>query len=761
MRETRYAVVLNGGVSLAIWMGGVTHELNRIRLASEGIENAEGNFPMSPAWTAILGACQRTAVIDVLAGTSAGGLNGALLATSVARGADLPDMGVQWTEIASLNVGKLTRGNSTGATSVLDDTYFSTKVADTIAMISPNPAIPKRECTLLVTATALGSQPLPTLLETGVKMYTRDGRRVYKFDRALASTGVGETESNDFDEGNEVAVATLALAARASASFPVAFTPVWESNDLAAKRYNAPSALRGSASAALGRWLVDGGVLDNAPFEPLIDVLRKRPTNKPFDRVLLYVTPGIGAAAGADPSLDPPDLVAAMGGVISAMREPDERLDAYALRHIFRQMSYSMSQAHRTIVDYLGGPADTAPMPFIESAGVIFEGYRVIRSEATERWLSRRSGRPRTLQPPPNPELGPDEIPGIPADDYPAFDGATWEWGWTTADRILRWWGRALSDRDLEQNGAINEEALVTAMEFVGASQRKVTSLWNQLEAAVSGTAACPLTFSEQLCAMRGLYSPEGGGLADAIAEAMLPAAQAIVAAVPGSDVETLMRLSLAIETVSGRYSWLGDQYDAPTFHFHNVTPAAPVPPGLDLSSLAARTDWAKRKLYGERLGHFGAFVSEEGRDHDWLWGRLDGASELSKQMLTLSDVDATTAAALVGDLIAEVLAEKGISTVEVATGATKAYKADATGMLREMANTDHGRAFRELEATIWAITRQYGTAGEWLRALASPGWSPTSELNLGVIDKAKLRIARIWAAPLRWVIRKKLPPPS
>jgi hypothetical protein len=33
-KQIRYAVVLNGGVSLAVWMGGVIHELNRLRVSS-------------------------------------------------------------------------------------------------------------------------------------------------------------------------------------------------------------------------------------------------------------------------------------------------------------------------------------------------------------------------------------------------------------------------------------------------------------------------------------------------------------------------------------------------------------------------------------------------------------------------------------------------------------------------------------------------------------------------------------------------------
>ena len=47
-KELLIALVLNGGVSLAVWMGGVVHELNRLRMASRG----QGD---SKAWTRLLG----------------------------------------------------------------------------------------------------------------------------------------------------------------------------------------------------------------------------------------------------------------------------------------------------------------------------------------------------------------------------------------------------------------------------------------------------------------------------------------------------------------------------------------------------------------------------------------------------------------------------------------------------------------------------------------------------------------------------------
>ena len=73
--EFRFAVVMTGGVSLAIWMGGVTAEIYRA-VCGDGL------------YGGLLGALEATASVDVITGASAGGLNGAFLATAVSRQLD-------------------------------------------------------------------------------------------------------------------------------------------------------------------------------------------------------------------------------------------------------------------------------------------------------------------------------------------------------------------------------------------------------------------------------------------------------------------------------------------------------------------------------------------------------------------------------------------------------------------------------------------------------------------------------------------------
>ncbi|MGK2868372.1 MAG: DUF3376 domain-containing protein [Mycobacterium sp.] len=753
MRQVRYAVVFNGGVSLAVWMGGVTHELNRIRLASEQVTDPALDLSSSAAWQAILRRCGRSAVIDVLAGTSAGGLNGTLLATAVARGTDLPDMGAKWVEVASLDVGALTRNDTAGATSVLSGEYFREKIGQILALMK-TPIVPPRESTLLVTATALNSPPKPVKLEVSQPMYARDGRRVFQFERRDAPpSGVVEP----IDDFSGAGVETLADAARASASYPVAFSPVLEGADLIVKRVNAPDDGRQS-------WLVDGGVLDNAPFEPLIDVLRERPTNEPFDRVLLYVTPGVAKDDWTQPRLETPGLAATIGGVISAMREPDERLDADVLGELFRQMGYSRSQAHRNIVDYLAAPVDAPTEGLFDAADAMILAYRVTRAETTERWLKSVSGcgDANVLRPPSEPEIDPDDVPGMPPPAFPSYGRSSWQWGWSAADRILRWWGRALSEMQKPPYSCPVEPA----MEVVGLAQREVSARWKLLESAVTGSPQNPQKPEDQLEAMRAIYDAESDGLAMVLADQMRSAADAIEACIPGVDAIGLIEVSLGVEVVSGSFSWAGGPYDTPRVSYHNITPAVGLPPGLAAADRGAEAskiddpDWPSRKLYGERLDHFGAFASADGRRHDWLWGRLDGASELSNQLLTAAGVKGPESFLLRRALISEILMAESTSVAKVVADAEKVSTLDDTALLKDLAEGDGGAAVRKLEDTVWVLSRQFGDIGGWVRLVLAREWSPDprppTARNLATV--AGQRAVRMLTGFIRRKVRAKLP---
>ena len=71
-RQLRLALSMNGGVSLAVWIGGAVSEIDCLRRGDE-------------FWGDLLEGCgfQREALVDVMTGASAGGLNAVLMAQAI------------------------------------------------------------------------------------------------------------------------------------------------------------------------------------------------------------------------------------------------------------------------------------------------------------------------------------------------------------------------------------------------------------------------------------------------------------------------------------------------------------------------------------------------------------------------------------------------------------------------------------------------------------------------------------------------------
>src|SRR4051794_31105152 len=93
--EVRVAMALNGGVSLAVWMGGCAAELDCARRAHLAPE------PGRRAYHALCRAFGRVLVVDLMSGSSAGGINGALLGAAIRHRRRLnPDfLREQWLEL--------------------------------------------------------------------------------------------------------------------------------------------------------------------------------------------------------------------------------------------------------------------------------------------------------------------------------------------------------------------------------------------------------------------------------------------------------------------------------------------------------------------------------------------------------------------------------------------------------------------------------------------------------------------------------------
>ena len=107
-KELRLAVVCYGGSSLAIYMHGVTKELHRMVKGSALLQTAEGAgdsaTPSERVYAKLLSelagqhpeGVRTRVVVDVIAGTSAGGINGVCLAKGLAHNLSLDGFRDLW-----------------------------------------------------------------------------------------------------------------------------------------------------------------------------------------------------------------------------------------------------------------------------------------------------------------------------------------------------------------------------------------------------------------------------------------------------------------------------------------------------------------------------------------------------------------------------------------------------------------------------------------------------------------------------------------
>jgi patatin-related protein len=111
-QELRLATTMTGGVSLAIWMAGVAREINLLSQASQWRRLGK-TFPTHGRLTKESAACLKLYAelidlldivvdVDVLSGTSAGGINAAVLASSRVTGSDLGGLRDLWLDLGAL-----------------------------------------------------------------------------------------------------------------------------------------------------------------------------------------------------------------------------------------------------------------------------------------------------------------------------------------------------------------------------------------------------------------------------------------------------------------------------------------------------------------------------------------------------------------------------------------------------------------------------------------------------------------------------------
>ena len=646
--ELRIALVLNGGVSLAVWMGGSARELHAAVTSTptQG-EPVEGDS-VEQLWGKLLEKARLRLSVDVIAGTSAGGLNGTLMASCLALGTPYPDMESEWHNLPRLARGALLRMEDVEASglSILDGSYFSAEVTRLFNELEKaGDETRSRDVSCLVTATAIGGTPRVVQDDFGAQQTVSDHRRVYRFlKQRVRYEYVDDEQSwlpasiNDFTDSG-----TVASAARASSAFPFAFEPVVESTSLQRKR---------KIGQGGQTWLMDGGVLDNAAFEPLLDAIRDRPVDGPWQRVVAYLVPqGGGDAHAGQLDVEPPmpSIPEILGSVVSSWRETDSRLDLDALEDYRRQAGNAATTPHSLLAKARLDRQDPAPK-WLKAASGLFGLYVATRVGAVVRrdalpaddfhtaYIQRPEGEGSALK------ARVASLPFIP--DRLAAPRGNWRWGIGTALRVLRWWARDLNelpspdDRVLAHLGQL--QAYLQAVAETAEAVR--TEVANRprigMDAGLNGLATRLEVLEEWSADPRVMRCFEmAGQLVHSGAEAY--------AGVIGVRPSWAVGVALRVEVLLHATIWEDAIPDRPPLKFLRMGP--------DMSSPAApkaildKADWGSRKLYGTTLGHFGAFADGDWRRSDWIWGRLDAAAHLVSLLASLGktgavDIDTWTA---------------------------------------------------------------------------------------------------------------------
>jgi patatin-related protein len=324
--ELRLALVLNGGVSLAVWMGGVALEIDRLTRAAD----------TNDGYGAVLGAARTKASVDIISGTSAGGINGAALALCQANArANLRDLRDLWAEQGRMEV--LLRSPFQGQpTSLLrGDDYFLPELKRALGMLADpfearnsDPGSPPAIDLTLTTTLLTGSQEI-TVDDFGEPIPQRVHAGRFRF-----STLDPDRDADLFSAGKIVdTAAAMALAARCTASFPFAFEPSFvpvgeepaEDDELRVNMQ--PYASWRHESEPQSRYTVDGGVLANTPVTHALQAIERREVDGPVRRAMLLVFPHAPKAekVKADKAAAPPGAVAGLAGVLGALQSQGSR----------------------------------------------------------------------------------------------------------------------------------------------------------------------------------------------------------------------------------------------------------------------------------------------------------------------------------------------------------------------------------------------------------------------------------------------------
>ncbi len=409
-KELRIALICYGGISLAVYMHGVTKEVWKLSRASRAFLAGEPqDTGTEGVYLRLLQQVQKNhglrlrVLTDIVAGASAGGINAVFLAQAIYSGQSLEPLTRLWLERADIDVlldpdarpwsrfakfwaapivsYVLRRPGNVISASVAPETRSEVRTklsrfirsrwfeppfsgmgfsrllaeaADAMAASDCGPPLlpPNHPLDLFVTATDFQGHLGIVRINSPPLVQESEHRLSIGFRAPTPASSSGDLAP----------MLELVFAARATASFPGAFPALqfremdalahergedWPTRQAFAERIMPEHALRGEFEHVA---LIDGSVLVNAPFAEAMQALRDKPAQREVDRRFVYIDPRPDQVGGMRRNDHrPPGFFSVIFGSLSSI--PREQPVRDNLEMLSRQ---SLEKVRlRTIVDAL------------------------------------------------------------------------------------------------------------------------------------------------------------------------------------------------------------------------------------------------------------------------------------------------------------------------------------------------------------------------------------------------------------------------
>jgi len=437
-KELRIALVCFGGVSLAIYMYGISKEILKLVRASAALhgitdrsERSTANFfdnfdrddpeyDTDEVYFELLRDIGRTlelrVIVDVVAGASAGGINGTMLARALSH--DLPmgalrDLWLNHADVSDLLAPDARAGAASklilkpmiwllGATGLwepvkdpevrqnlslfvrsrwfrppLSGSRMSELMYNAItSMIGPRSETKSllpagHGLDLYVAVTDYHGYEQTIQIHNPPVIHEREHRHILQFRYRQQAGGKARS---DFVLENAPA---LAFAARATSSFPGAFPPAqiiemdefvarksidWpRRTEFIARNFDPYSRINIDPANV---YFIDGSVLNNRPFHQAIAAIRDRPAYRAVDRRLVYIDPD-PAQSGASARRDLPGFFSTLKGALSDLPSADPVADELGWVTDFNDriklLREIIENARPNVSQFVGGIIGTLP----------------------------------------------------------------------------------------------------------------------------------------------------------------------------------------------------------------------------------------------------------------------------------------------------------------------------------------------------------------------------------------------------------------